>query len=713
MLNERQREAVEYTQGPLLILAGAGAGKTKTIVERIIHIIKKGTEPKKILAITFTNKASKEMRERITKRMEEEGMLENLLGSSGFDNSAHVTTTKINENEMPDFVISADEEVVLDTPPLQGGARGGRELESLKQKLDNPFSFIYRQMPMIKTFHSLGMYILQEEYSRANLTKRLTIYDEGDALAIIKDILDREGIDPKMHEPRRVKGAISRLKGDLVNPDENRQAAFSPFQKVVARVWPQYENELEKRKVVDFDDLIVKTLKLLQKNADIREKYQNKWQYVHIDEYQDTNTTQYLLSKILGEQHKNICAVGDVDQNIYSWRGANLKNLLAFEKDFSSPERQAKVILLEQNYRSTKNIIQAANEVIKKNKVRKEKNLFTENEEGEVITIYTGYDDRQEAAFIAKKSKELIESGVPANEICVLYRTNFQSRGIEQALLAENIKYHVLGVRFFDRKEVKDVMSYLRLAENTESVEDLKRAISNPSRGFGKVALTKILSGNLSELPAASQSKLQTFYKVIDEIKEIKDNSLPSEIILKIIKTSGMEEKYKADGDEEATERLGNIYELVTLATEYDKYGETEGINKFLEEASLVSDQDTDTNENDKIKCMTIHASKGLEFHYVFITGLEDDLFPSKRMNAAKPTAEEGEEERRLFYVALTRARKKLYLTNAQNRMLYGKRQMQSRSPFLDDIPEGLAVEDEQYFSNGSSNGHEKIVVYL
>jgi DNA helicase-2/ATP-dependent DNA helicase PcrA len=662
MLNERQLEAVNYTDGPLLILAGAGAGKTKTIVERIIHLIKKGVEPKKILAITFTNKAAKEMRERITHRMKSEGMLENFG-------------------------------------------------EDALQKIDNPFSFIYRQMPMLKTFHSLGMYILQEEYLAAGLTKRLTIYDEGDSLSIIKEIMDREGIDPKMHEPRRVKGTISRIKSDLVNMDEYRAAAFSPFQKVVARVWPQYEIELSKKKVVDFDDLIVKTLKLLQTNTEVREKYQNKWDYLHIDEYQDTNNSQYLLCKLFAQKHNNICAVGDVDQNIYSWRGANLKNLLKFEEDFQN----AKTILLEQNYRSTKNIISAANEVIKKNKIRKEKTLFTENEEGDVITIYTGYDDRQEAMYIAKKIKELVKSGVSGNDICVLYRTNFQSRSIEQALLSENVPYHVLGVRFFDRKEVKDVMSYLRLAENVDSVEDMKRAISNPTRGFGKVALTKILSGNVSELPQPQQVKLDNFWKVIDEIKEYIDNSLPSEVILKIIKLSGMEEKYKSDADEESLERLGNIYELVTLATEYDKYGAgngaDSGINKFLEEASLVSDQDTDTNEVEKVRLMTVHASKGLEFHYVFITGLEEDLFPSKKLTAQKPSAEESEEERRLFYVALTRARKKLFLTNAKNRMLFGKRQMQFRSEFLDDIPEGLAVEEEEYLSD--DNGHEKIVVYL
>jgi DNA helicase-2/ATP-dependent DNA helicase PcrA len=653
MLNERQQEAVNYTEGPLLILAGAGAGKTKTIVERIIHIIKNGTEPKKILAITFTNKAAKEMRERILNRMREEGMIE-------------------------------------------------------------PYETVgyFANIPMIKTFHSLGMYILQEEYERANLTKRLTIYDESDALSFIKEILEREGIDPKMHEPRRVKGAISRLKGDQVDKDIYRQNAFSPFQKVVARVWPIYENEMSGKKVVDFDDLIVKTLKLLKENEDICLKYQNKWKYVHVDEYQDTNNTQYELTKILSQVHKNICAVGDVDQNIYSWRGANLKNLLKFEEDFSTKEIPAKTILLEQNYRSTKTIISAANEIIKKNKIRKEKNLFTENEEGEVITIYTGYDDRQEASFVARQIKDLIKQGVSAGDICILYRTNFQSRSLEQALLGENIPYHVLGVRFFDRKEVKDVMSYLRLALNTQSVEDLKRAISNPTRGFGKVALTKILGGNTHELPTASQAKLKDFYKVIEDIQNILETALPSEIVMKIIVDSGMEKKYKEEGDEESLERLGNVYELVTLATEYDKYGTKEGMDKFLEEASLFSDQDTDTPETEKVRLMTVHASKGLEFHYVFITGLESDLFPSRKMSEGKLSPEESEEERRLFYVALTRARKKLFLTNAKNRMLFGKRQMQMRSEFLDDLPDGTTVEEEDYYDPGAFGG-EKIVVYL
>lgn len=676
-LNERQEEAVNYTEGPLLILAGAGAGKTKTIVERIIHIIKNGVEPNKILAITFTNKAAKEMRERVIHRLKEEGLLDN-YSDNYYANQSHV--------------------------------------------------------PVLKTFHSLGMQILQEEYLRAGLTKRLTIYDDGDTMSLIKEIMERENIDPKMHEPRRIRGAISRLKGDMVNQEDYRTNAFSPFQKVVGRVWPLYEQTLKEKKVVDFDDLIVRTLNLLTENEDLKQKYQDKWQYIHVDEYQDTNNTQYSLVKLLAAKNKNICCVGDVDQNIYSWRGANLKNLLKFEEDFRDHDREPKIILLEQNYRSTKTIIEAANVVIKKNKVRKEKNLFTENEDGEVITIFTGYDDRQEAKFIAKTIKELVSAKVSAGDIAILYRNNYLSRSIEQALLSENINYHVLGVRFFDRKEVKDVMSYLRLAENKSSSEDLKRAISNPGRGFGKVSISKILNEKVSELTSAAQQKLQEFYNVVEGIGALIGVSLPSEIIMKIIVDSGMEKKYKDDGDEESLERLGNVYELVTLATEYDKYGPVEGIEKFLEESSLVSDQDTDTPETEKVRLMTVHASKGLEFKYVFIVGLEQDLFPSKKITGDKISAEEAEEERRLFYVALTRAREKLYLTNAQNRMVYGKRQMQFRSEFLSDIPAGLTVEEEQYFtdeSEGSDSGDssygnygkknggytevrgEKIVVYL
>jgi DNA helicase II / ATP-dependent DNA helicase PcrA len=667
MLNKEQNEAVEYTEGPLIILAGAGAGKTKTIVERIVHIIKEGTEPHRVLAVTFTNKAAGEMRERVLERLREEGLL-----------------------------------------------------ESWTEGMYRP-----QNVPMIKTFHSLGMYILQEEYMRAGVTRRLTIYDESDSVGVIKEICEVLDIDPKMHEPRKIKGAISRMKGDMVDINEFSQNAFSPFQKICARVWRDYNVKLNEKKAVDFDDLIARTVKLLQENADIKEKYQTKWKYIHIDEYQDTNNSQYLLSKLLVGPERNLCVVGDIDQNIYSWRGANLKNLLKFEEDFEG----AKLIKLEQNYRSTQTILTAANEIIKLNKIRKEKNLFTENGGGDLITVAENYNDKLEAEYVAREIAKLKLTGVSGDDIAILYRNNFQSRVLEQAFLSCGLDYHLLGVRFFDRKEVKDVMSYIKLAFNKNSTEDLKRALSNPSRGFGKVAMTKILGEKVSELNNIQQDKLAKFWHLIDELSEMAVDKYPSELILKIVKDSGIEKTYREEETEEAQERLGNIYELLTLAGEYDKYEVEEAMNRFLEESALVSDQDTDTKETDKVRLMTIHASKGLEFKYVFIVGMEDTLFPSDKKGFQNVSKEEAEEERRLFYVALTRAREKLYLTHALERILWGKRQYNGRSEFIDDIPAELYVEvknrmSQNNMSNGSGSWNnksegdddsefEKIVVYL
>ncbi len=649
MLNEKQIEAVKHTEGPLLILAGAGAGKTKTMVERIVHIIKQGTEPERVLAVTFTNKAAKEMRVRIINRLREKNLLQS----------------------------------------------------------ENMFSRL--GLPMVKTFHSLGMYILQEEYIAAGVTKRLTIYDEGDAVNTIRDICEEMDIDTKMHEPRKIKGSISRMKGDMVEIEDFAKSAFSPFQKVVARVWVNYNQKLNEKKAVDFDDLLSKTVKLLETNSAVREKYQNLWSYIHVDEYQDTNTSQYKLTKILSEKKQNICVVGDIDQNIYSWRGANLRNLLKFEEDFPN----AVMLKLEQNYRSTKNIIKAANEIIQINTVRKDKNLFTENEEGDLITVSETYSDKNEAQYIAAEIRKLVEKGEEGQNIAILYRNNFQSRILEQAMLAADIPYHLLGVRFFDRKEVKDLLSYLRLSENKDSTEDLKRALSFPTRGFGKVAMTKILTKQEATLAKSQKDKLDDFWRLIENINKAKETYSLSEILIKILKDSGIEDTLKSGGEEEF-ERLANIYELITLSHEYDEVEIEEALSRFLEESSLVSDQDTDTTEASKVKMMTIHASKGLEFKYVFVVGLEEGLFPSDKKAFSKVSKEEEEEERRLFYVALTRAEKKLYLTHARERMVFGKKQYQLRSQFIDDIPADLYEEVfQKSFQNNSDDEYEKIVVYL
>lgn len=620
-LNEKQKEAVLHTHGPLLIVAGAGAGKTKTITERIVHLIQSGVEPMHILAVTFTNKAAKEMVERIEHRLREEKLL-----------------------------------------------------------ADDAFS---HNRPTIKTFHSLGLQIIREHAHYFGFTKQVAVLDDDDALAIIKQALADLSIDPKQYEPRKLKNLISKQKGDFVSLEQFKNQTEGYLGKIIASVWEKYEAELKRQKVLDFDDLLVKPVHLLKEEVAIREGYQSRFRFIHIDEYQDTNQAQYQLSRLLTGQAKNICVVGDADQTIYSWRGANLKNILKFEDDY--PE--AKVILLEQNYRSTQKILTAANEVIKKNTVRKEKNLFTENEDGEHITLLQTWDENREATTVARRIAHLIEQGVSPKDIAILYRANFQSRVLEQALLAKNVPYQVLGVRFFERKEIKDVLSYVRVALNREMIADLKRAVSFPSRGIGKTTVLKIISGDIEGLPKATKVKVDAFFATLDGIQEALQTKKLSEALTYIIQKSGIEETLRI-GTQDDLERLENIRELVSLATTYDVLPPEDALVKFLEESTLVSDQDTAKEDVSAVRLMTVHASKGLEFQYVFITGLEQDLFPHKKLSSGPVSKEDGEEERRLFYVALTRARKKLFLSYAELRTLFGSKQINAPSEFLRDIPD-------------------------
>ena len=459
----------------------------------------------------------------------------------------------------------------------------------------------------------------------------------------------------------------------------------------MAQVWNLYEKQKTKENSLDFDDLLLKATKLLKENKEIRKIYQDKWEYIHVDEYQDTNEVQYLMTKLLSENNKNICVVGDADQNIYSWRGANLKNILNFEKDYPN----TKIILLEQNYRSTKNILEAANEIIKKNKYRPDKNLFTDNAEGEKIGLYEAMDENDEADYVAIKIIEILDGG--ENDIAVLYRANFQSRALEEAMLRYNIPYQVLGVKFFERKEIKDTLAYLRAALNPENLSDIKRIINFPTRGIGKVTLVKIFSGQKETLPIKVKIKIDNFYKTLEEIREKIENSKTSEVIKFVVKKSGIENEL-ANGGEEEVERLENIKELATLALKYDSLENGLGVEKLLEDASLASDQDSLINVPTKvgtptgvgaIKLMTVHASKGLEFKYVFITGMEDGLFPHERKNESQ-REEDSEEERRLFYVALTRAKEKLFLSFANFRTIFGSRQTNTPSEFISDIPADL-----------------------
>jgi len=663
-LNNAQKEAATHKNGPLLIVAGAGAGKTKTITHRIVNLIKQGVAPEKILAVTFTNKAAKEMRERII--------------------------TEIDKN-----------------------AKGQNKI------------------PFISTFHSLGVHIIKENARILGLTKYFTILDENDSISLIKETIKEVGLDPKQYEPKKIRNIISREKGKFTHLSDYSETASDHLGKIVAQVWNLYEKKKKQENSLDFDDLLLKAVKLLKENEDIRKIYQEKWEYIHIDEYQDTNEVQYLMSKLLSDNNKNICVVGDCDQLIYSWRGANLKNILNFEKDYPN----TKIIMLEENYRSTKNILEAANEIIKKNKYRPDKNLFTKNKIGEKISLYEASDENDEADFVATKILEIADEGKviamksiaqadepsmairqQANmcgfqsnnfsEIAILYRTNFQSRVLEEAMLHYNIPYQVLGIKFFERKEIKDTLAYLRAALNPQSLSDIKRIINFPTRGIGKTTIAKIfataMAGQANEkesLPIKMQLKIDNFYKILEEIKEKisgsasgGENSKASEVIKFTVKRTGIETELSS-GTEEDLERLENIKELATLALKYDELKDGIGIEKLLEDASLASDQDSIMHNQEKkkgqdnmVKLMTVHASKGLEFKYVFITGLEDGLFPHQKQNEAE-TAEDSEEERRLFYVALTRAKEKLFLSYANFRTIFGSQQINASSEFISDIP--------------------------
>ena len=461
-LNEKQEEATRHINGPLLILAGAGAGKTKTIVERVVNIAKSGVEPRNILCVTFTNKAAKEMRERIMHRLREENIC--------------------NEYE-----------------------------EAVLQR----FSSGNLNLPIIKTFHSLGMWILRREADKIGLSKNFVILDSDDSKSIVKNYLDSIGVDTKIYEPSKIRNAISREKGDFKTVEDYRKKVANYSMEVTANAWEYYEKSLKEQSAFDFDDLIIKCVQLLSDKLEIRNKYQNLFLYIHIDEYQDTNEAQYELSKLLiNKNFNNICVVGDTDQNIYSWRGANLKNIMNFETDF----KNTKVIFLEENYRSTGNILKLANESIKKNTIRKDKNLFTKSGDGEKIEVFPTWDGESEADKVASEAKKLIETGADPNQIAILYRTNFQSRLIEEKMLTYNLPYIVMGTRFFERKEIKDMLSYLRAALNQKSQPDLKRVFDTPKKGIGKVTIAKLFAGE--SLSGTAALKVKSVFDLLNNIQQ-------------------------------------------------------------------------------------------------------------------------------------------------------------------------------------------------
>lgn len=680
-LNPEQQRAVETTEGPVLIIAGAGAGKTRVITHRILGLIKNGVAPYNILAITFTNKAAKEMRERVDK------MLSKDIG------------------------------------------------------LNTPISTDWRHnKPFVSTFHSLGVNIIRDNAKEFGLTRHFTIYDRADSKRAVKQAMQQCSVDPKKFDPGFILNKISLAKGDSMDRLQYLEVAKDFLQEMIADIWESYDTILAKDKALDFDDLLLKTMQLLEKNVDIRKRYGGLWKYIHVDEYQDTNKVQYKIIKLLvdgqklaGQESKNLCVVGDADQNIYSWRGATIENILNFEKDF--PE--AKVITLEKNYRSTQIILAAANDIIKKNTLRKDKTLYTDNIEGDKISLIVSYTENDEARSIAETARKLIQNGTEAREIAVLYRANFQSRALEEAFIKKNIPYQLLGTKFFERKEVKDVLAYIRAALNyrgdlprsdlgEQSWGDIARIINVPPRGIGKTTVAKILTAvssgtprsDLGELalPPAMKEKISGFFKLLGDINKEIIEKKPSEVVKFVIQETGLDRMLKK-GDLEDEDRVLNLQELVSVATQYDveqtsgqeesldaqaESGKREsnderavtGMEKFLENAALATDQDELEKNENAVKLMTVHASKGLEFDHVFIAGMEQDLFPFKHLDEGDISKAEEEEERRLFYVALTRARKNIYLSYSIVRSVYGAQKVCSPSEFIGDI-DGALLENQ------------------
>lgn len=643
-LNERQKEAVLQTDGPVSVLAGAGSGKTRVLTTRIYHLIRKGIAPEKILAVTFTNKAAREMRERL-------------------------------------------------------GARLGEQIAVWKKG----------SIPFVATFHGLGRELL-ETYGRSmGIPRHFTIFDRDDSERAIKNALKELGIDPKELAPRAILSLISKAKGDGMTAGEyaEKHGRQSFRARVASDAWRKYDETLAKEKALDFDDLIAKSVRLLQTDIQARNAVQERFHYIHIDEYQDTNELQGKLAALLTGDRKNLFVVGDIDQTIYTWRGATIDNLLEFDRAYPS----AKTIVLEHNYRSSATIVEAANQIIEKNKNRKDKISVTDNGPGERIQVHMAGTAEEEARFIADEAARRVREGAEPEDIAVLYRTNFQSRALEEAFLQRGIPYRLLGTQFYDRKEVKDVIAWTRLVLDPSREADLVRAVQFPSRGIGKVTLGKIIAGKRDEFKPAERTKVEAFEKTVANLHEAAKTLPPSELIRLIVEQSGMRAAYEKGGEDDL-ERLLNAQELATIASRHDETPGEEGIAAFLADVALVGDQDemdrpkSDDQKNKKgVTLMTVHAAKGLEFDIVFVTGMEEGLFPHQGMNPEEER--DQEEERRLFYVAVTRAKNALYLTLARVRRIYGTDYLQDPSSFLNDIHSSLV----EY--NHSERAREDVIEFL
>lgn len=631
-LNARQREAVQTTEGPLLIVAGAGSGKTRVLTQRIAYLLHKKITPFNILAITFTNKAAREMQERVAQ----------LAGSI------------------------ADE-------------------------------------IWISTFHSMCVRILRRNIDRLGYSRNFSILDTADQRAAVKECLKQLNIDPKKFDPGSILGTISGYKNELKTPQDVQKRTGHYYDDVVADVYEAYQALLRSNQALDFDDLIMLTVRLFQQVPEVLAYYQRKFQYIHVDEYQDTNRAQYMLVRMLAERHRNICVVGDGDQSIYRFRGADVSIFLSFEQDY--PE--ARVIKLEQNYRSTKRILHAANEVIKYNKSRKEKQLWTENEEGQKIHYYHGQNEHDEAYYVTETIREAVDRGRQYKDFAVLYRTNAQSRVIEEVFVKANIPYQMVGgTKFYDRKEIKDMLAYLRLIANPDDDLSFRRVVNVPKRGIGQTTVDKLglyaLEKGLSMYAALAEAdfiglqkravnQLLQFRGLVEQWRKQADDLSVMELAEDILERSGYRTALTKENTLESKSRLENLEEFLSVALEFDKQfdkqNEDNSLQTFLDELALVSDIDQVGEDENHVLLMTLHAAKGLEFPCIFLIGMEEGLFPHARSMMDET---EMEEERRLAYVGMTRAREALYLTNARMRTIFGQTNMNPASRFIQEIPEDL-----------------------
>lgn len=620
-LNDAQRDAVETLTGPVLILAGAGSGKTKTLTHRIANLIEQGVSPYEILALTFTNKAAREMRERLA----------GLLG------------------------------------------------------MENSFSF----MPWMGTFHSICVKILRIEAANVGLSSSFTIYDSDDRLALIKRAMKELKISDKTLKPRAAESAISKAKNEGKDPSEYAAEAFYPQQRNIAEVYERYEDMRMKADAVDFDDLLLYVAKMLKQRADLRAKWRAKFKHILIDEYQDTNHIQYKIVKALVNDERNICCVGDDWQSIYSWRGADFTNILNFEKDFPG----AKVIKLEQNYRSTQNILDAAQKVIMQNTQRSDKELFTESGKGAPVTIEALRDEEAEANWVGNQIKR---SGRPLSDFAVLYRTNAQSQAFEKAFMRLNLPYKLVGgVRFYDRREIKDVLAYLHLIVNPQDVIALTRVVNVPGRGIGAKSLEKIMVGDIETLTPKTKRAYAGFLNVLDTLRKMQaEATVPAEMIEKLLELTAYRDYVRADEPMKADEREENLTALIGEAGKY------ETLDEFLADAALMSSADENAGDH-AVTLMTLHAAKGLEFPVVFLTGMEEGVLPHTR--ALEDSADDVEEERRLAYVGMTRAMQELFLSYAGSRYAFGGRTYNFPSRFLGELgynPYGSRDQDGDGFND-------------